>query len=103
MLLMVSLWVCAECVRRPSLMKYIENLSAPAVKKASEKALTGLKNGGPLKSAIEALCELKGVRSSCHCEFHACGVITNALTFTCSGNRSVPRQHPLFSLHTTTM
>uniref|UniRef100_K3WYB7 Uncharacterized protein n=1 Tax=Globisporangium ultimum (strain ATCC 200006 / CBS 805.95 / DAOM BR144) TaxID=431595 RepID=K3WYB7_GLOUD len=54
-------WKLKKGKWRPSLMKYIENLSAPAVKKASEKALTGLKNGGPLKSAIEALCELKGV------------------------------------------
>ncbi|KAF1316768.1 hypothetical protein FI667_g15184, partial [Globisporangium splendens] len=54
-------WKLKKGKWRPALMKYIENLSAPAVKKASEKALTELKNGGPLKSVIEALCELKGV------------------------------------------
>ncbi|KAF1316738.1 hypothetical protein FI667_g15246, partial [Globisporangium splendens] len=52
-------WKLKKGKWRPALMKYIENLSAPAVKKASEKALTELKNGGPLKSAIEALSDIR--------------------------------------------
>lgn len=51
-------------------MKYIENLSDAAVQKASAKALRELTDG-KLKSAIEALAELKGVRvhlDSAECE-----------------------------------
>lgn len=49
--------------RRPALMKYIESLSEAAVQKASAKALRELA-GEKLKSAIEALAELKGVRTT---------------------------------------
>lgn len=75
--------------RRPALMKYIESLSEAAVQKASAKALRELA-GEKLKSAIEALAELKGVRTTV-VVYYTYGVLYCQVRLTDNGLRCVLR------------
>lgn len=87
--------------RRPALMKYIEILSEAAVQKASAKALRELAGGGKLKSAIEALAELKGVRGAVSRAPNVWSVGVDGMVVV-DWVRLAQRRHPLCSRRTTT-
>ncbi|DAZ96182.1 TPA: hypothetical protein N0F65_012372 [Lagenidium giganteum] len=54
-------WKLKKGKWRPQLMKFVTSLEAKEVENASRTALKEIQGGGDLKTAVTALCELKGI------------------------------------------